>query len=184
MSNSSSGCDDINGNVCDYEVTVVVSEVGEDYISVVIIVYGQWRHVELKLKNLIITNNGVSESKVKVGSMGIIKVNCCQRCVFEPDYDWDKIHSICLGVHGPCQENGTVVKNDGHRIVVRLSSAPASRIARLVLVHDRRLVDQFTVSEGDEVMVWFYSRKMPNNNPTSINEGVALLPSSYKCCSV
>ena len=179
---ASNSSDDVSDNVPDYEVTVVVSEVTVDSLTIMILMNEQWRQVELKLKNLIIMNNGVSENKVKVGSMGIMKVNGCHKCIFKAEYNWDKLHSICLGLHGPNQEGGTIVRKDGDKLVIRLSSAPASRVARLVLVHDKRLVNQFMVTEGDNVRVWFYSRKLPNNN-LSFNEGVALLPSSYACCS-
>ena len=51
-----------------------------------------------------ISDELISENKVKVGSMGIMKVHGCQKCIFKAEYNWDKLHSLCLGIHGPNQE--------------------------------------------------------------------------------
>ena len=67
---------------------------------------------------------------------------------------------------------------DSRRAVVQLRSAPAARVARLVLVHDPRLAARAEM--GQSVRVWFYNRKY--NKTQQFSEAVELLQAKKLCC--
>ena len=152
----------------------------------------KWRNMSLPQKNVLIFNKGYKVQKpqeIKIGSLGlIISQNCLK--TEEAEFPKEALSTICIGEPEPCHGVGEVVWSAESLIVVRLPSPQASRVARLVTIHDKvgeylvlgfqiiilqALVSQAEekgVSVGVRVGVWFYSRVL---HLKSFLEGVAVI---------
>ena len=104
----------------------------------------EWTSLSLPIKNLLLFNKGYRVRKpreIKIGSLGVL--------IAGDAHIKDDHLALCLGDPEPCHDVGNVVMmSQGHdvdnvvgrnlwSIVVQLPSPPASRVARLVLIHDK-----------------------------------------------
>ena len=136
--------DETNNNVeSPHKKDIIVVSVTEDILEILISTGNddhKWSHMSLPTKNVLIFNKGykVHTSKdIKIGSLGqIITQNCLKteeaECTTE-----EALSTICIGEPGPCHGLGEVVWSAESMIVVRIPSPPASRVARLVTIHDK-----------------------------------------------
>ena len=99
----------------------------------------KWRNLSLPQKNVMIFNKGYKVHKppeIKTGSLGlIISQNCLK--TEEAEFPKEALSTICIGEPEPCHGVGEVVWSAVSLIVVSLPSLPASRVARLVTIHDK-----------------------------------------------
>ena len=120
---------------------IIVVSVTENEIEILISSGGEskWRNLSLPTKNVLIFNKGYKVQKpqeIKTGSLGlIISQNCLK--TGEAEFPKEAQSTICIGEPEPCHGVGEVVWSAGSLIVVRLPSPQASRVARLVTIHDK-----------------------------------------------
>lgn len=122
-----------------------------------------WTEKEIELDKVITVCNGMrisDSSEVKVGTFGIIL----------PEIR--NVQSVILGDRMPRVEEGKVVRRTGGKMIVQLHSAPAARIARLVLVQDKILVSQPNIDVGARVRIWYFNRKI--DKVKNVNEAIAI----------
>ena len=93
----------------------------------------KWRNLSLPQKNVMIFNKGYkvhNPPEIKTGSLGII----ISQNFLKTE---EALSTICIGEPEPCHGVGEVVWSAESLIVVSLPSPPASRVARLVTIHDK-----------------------------------------------
>ena len=123
---------------------IIVVSVTEDMLELLCSTGEEWTSLSLPIKNLLLFNKGYRVRKpreIKIGSLGVL--------IAGDAHIKDDHLALCLGDPEPCHDVGTVVTmSQGHdvdnvvgrnlwSIVVQLPSPPASRVARLVLIHDK-----------------------------------------------
>ena len=185
------------------EFQVIFSKLEQDgkKVTLLVNINEDWVEVSLSVSNLILLQDGyrvTKAGKIKFGSMGFMTSPKCAECVSRPGYDWEQVgedmsqqaskqciylqHVGCIWLGGPApaREEGLIIRrsSDPRRAVVQLRSAPAARVARLVLVHDPRLAARTEMEQ--RVRVWFYTRKY--NKTQQFSEAVELLPAEKLCC--
>ena len=149
--------DESNDNVeSRHKKDIIVVSVTEDMLELLCSTGEEWSSLSLPIKNLLLFNKGYRVRKpreIKIGSLGVL--------IAGDAHIKDDHLALCLGDPEPCHDVGNVVKmsqchdvdnvvtmSQGHdvdnvvgrniwSIVVKLPSPPASRVARLVLIHDK-----------------------------------------------
>ena len=137
--------DESNDNVeSRHKKDIIVVSVTEDMLELLCSTGEEWTSLSLPIKNLLLFNKGYRVRKpreIKIGSLGVL--------IAGDAHIKDDHLALCLGDPEPCHDVGNVVKmSQGHdvdnvvgrniwSIVVKLPSPPASRVARLVLIHDK-----------------------------------------------
>ena len=99
----------------------------------------KWRNMSLPPQNVLIFNKGYKVQKlqeIKTGSLGLIISHNCLK-TGEAEFPKEAQSTICIGEPEPCHGVGEVVWSAESLIVVRLPSPQASRLARLVTIHDK-----------------------------------------------
>ena len=129
---------------------IIVVSVTENEIEILISSAGdcKWRNLSLPTKNVLIFNKGYKVYKpqeLKPGSLGLIVSQNCLKSE-EANFKLEALSTICIGEPEPCHAVGEVVWSAESMIVVRLPSPAASRVARLVTIHDK-------------VRLFFFSRR-------------------------
>ena len=130
--------DETNNNAeSPHKKDVIVVSVTDNILEILISTDGKWSHLSLPTKNVLIFNKGYKvhqPKEIKIGSLGHI---ITQNCLKTEEFPTEALSTICIGEPGPCHGVGQVVWSAESMIVVRLPSPPASRVARLVTIHDK-----------------------------------------------
>jgi len=146
----------------------------------------EWIQWKIDVENILILNGGVKVAKasqLKVGMIGNVIRN--RESEFEEfELTYETVMCLWFGdsSQGPSGEDGVLHRRQ-NILVVQLSTPPAARHSRLVLIHDPRILRMANgLKNGDRVFVWFYSRILQQEKAvTKILEGVAVTNSFDSC---
>ena len=142
---------------------VVLSAEGKK-IGIVLSNGNQWEEKEIDIDKVITIYNGMrfsDSSKLRIGTIGIVLP-----CPLN-------VQSVIFGERLPRVEEGKVAERTAGKMIVQLHSAPAARVARLVLLQDKNIVSLHpNIDVGARVRVWYYSRKV--DKVKNVNEGIAI----------
>jgi len=163
------------------ESCLIISNVDceTNFITLIYNLNDKWIEWKIDCLNILILNSGVRvnvASQLKIGMIGNI-IGIVNR-ESELELTCDNVMCLWFGdpSHGPCKEDGVILRRQ-NRLLVQLSTPPAARYTRIVLIHDEKLLKMADgLKNGDRVLVWYYNRILKQETfMTKILEGVAVI---------
>ena len=156
------------------ETFCIVLSVADETLKLLVNNSGEYCELNLETRkvNFLDDGNKVNDvrKQIAVGTLGVILPPLSK-------VDANDIECVVFGECKTKKEEGTIVRKTTDRLVMQLYSAPATRVARLVLIHDQNIIKSHDdVVEGETVIVWFCARKIINkeNQKISFYEGIAM----------